>query len=85
MKSQLNTAYMAALSPPSEGGSYPYEVDKSLAGVKVKIMGERAVYSISAHEWNPRNDKHWLVLVNKEGWRHVTPDRVRRVKNGRGN
>lgn len=41
---------------------YPYEVDSTLSGVKVRIKGEQGIYTIISHEFNPRNGKHWFWM-----------------------
>lgn len=62
---------------------YPYDVDKTLAGTKVRIKGEQGVLEIKAHEFNPRNGKHWFLLFKQGyGWRHVHPSRVTPAKRG---
>lgn len=62
---------------------YPYEVDTTLAGTKVRIKGEQGILEIRAHEFNPRNGKHWFVLWKPGvGWRHKHPKDVTPVKRG---
>lgn len=68
---------------PDTSKPYPYDVDATLAGIKVRIKGERGILEVKQHEYNPRNGKHWLVLFSKDfGWRHVHPSRVTPVKRG---
>lgn len=61
---------------------YPYEVDDTYKGQKARIIGERGVYTIHAHEFNPRNGRHWFVMFGNDCWRHQHPSKVKPVKRG---
>ncbi len=68
---------------PDTSKPSPYEVDTTLAGTKVRIKGEQGILTIKAHEFNPRNGKHWFVLWKAGvGWRHKHPKDVTPVKRG---
>lgn len=74
---------MARRKPAAPSQPYPFDVDKTLEGTKVRIKGERGILTIRAHEFNPRNGKHWFLLFSKDfGFRHIHPSRVTPVKRG---
>lgn len=63
---------------------YPFVKDETLKGVEVTIKGERGKYKILAHEFNPRNGKHWFLLFGGpyKHFRHKHPMDVKPVKRG---
>ena len=61
-----------------------YEIDETLKGTQVRIKGERGIYTILKHEFNPRNGKHWFALwggPNKQ-YRDKHPSQVTPAKRG---
>ena len=50
----------------------------------VRIKGERGTYKIIAHEFNPRNGKHWFALFGGpyQHFRNKHPKDVTPVKRG---
>lgn len=63
---------------------YPFDRDFTLAGTLVRIKGERGTYKIIAHEFNPRNGKHWFSMFGGpyQHFRNKHPKDITPVKRG---